>query len=164
MVGVAIMSLVMALAMPSYRAWIQNTRIRNTAESIQNGLQIARMEAIRHNATVRLLLGTGTSWTVGCVIVTATCPDPIQSHSTGEGSSTDITITSSGGSTFVFDQFGRRNTPAVGTGTATLDVDVDPAVLSAAESRQLRVTVDVSGNTRMCDPDAGVATTDPRHC
>lgn len=164
MIGIVVMSIVMALAMPSYRAWIQNTKIRNTAESILNGLQITRMEAVRHNASVQLVMGTGSAWTVGCVTVTATCPATIQSHSSSEGSATAITVTTSGGSIFVFDQFGRRTTPAVGAGTATLDVDVDPSVLSAAESRQLRVTVDVGGNTRMCDPDTGVATTDPRHC
>lgn len=164
LIGIVIMGVVMSLAMPSYRAWIQNTKIRNTAESILNGLQVARMEAVRRNVSVQLVMGTGSAWTVGCVAVTATCPATIQSHSAGEGSSTAISVTSSGGSTFVFDQFGRRTTPAVGAGTVDLDVDVDAAVLSAAQSRQLRVTVDVGGNTRMCDPDTGVATTDPRHC
>lgn len=164
MIGIVIMALVTALAMPSYRTWIQNTRIRNTAEAILNGLQVARMEAVRRNAPVQLVLGTGSAWTVGCATVTATCPATIQSRSSGEGSSAAITVTPSAGGTFIFDQFGRRTTPAVGAGTATLDVDVDPSILSAAQSRQLRVTVDVGGNTRMCDPDTGVATTDPRHC
>ena len=162
MIGIVIMSLVTALAMPSYRAWIQNTRIRNSAESILNGLQVARMEAVRRNIPVQLVFGTGSAWTVGCVTVTATCPATIQSRTAGEGSSAAITVTSSGGNTFVFDQFGRRSTPAAGSGTVTLDVDT--STLSSAESRQLRVTVDVGGNTRMCDPDTGVATTDPRHC
>lgn len=162
MIGIVIMSIVMALAMPSYRAWIQNTRIRNTAEAIQNGLQVARMEAVRRNLPVQLVMGAGSAWTVGCVTVTATCPATIQSHSTGEGSSTAITVTSSGGTTFVFDAFGRRITPAVGTGSTTLDVA--SSVLSAADSRPLRVTVDVGGNTRMCDPNTAIATTDPRHC
>jgi len=157
MIGIAIMSIVMALAMPSYRTWIQNTRIRNTAESILNGLQVARMEAVRRNVPVQLLFGTGSAWTVGCVTVTATCPATIQSRSSGEGSSTAVTVTSSGGGTFVFDQFGRRSTPAVGAGAVRLDV-------TATGGRSLRVTIDVGGNTRMCDPDTGVATTDPRHC
>jgi len=162
MIGISIMSLVMALAMPSYRTWIQNTRIRNSAEAILNGLQVARMEAVRRNIPVQLVLGTGSAWTVGCVTVTATCPATIQSHSSGEGSSAAVTVTPSAGGTFVFDPFGRRTTPAVGAGTARLDVAT--TALTATESRPLRVTVDVGGNTRMCDPSTGVATTDPRHC
>jgi type IV fimbrial biogenesis protein FimT len=155
MVGLVIMAIVLALAMPNYMTWMQNTRIRNTAESILNGLQVARMEAVRQNAPVKLVLGAGSAWTVGCVTVTAACPATIQSHSTGEGSSTAITVTSNGGVTVTFDQFGRRTTPAAGT--TTLDV-------TATGSRALRVTIDVGGNTRMCDPDSGIATSDPRHC
>lgn len=162
MIGIVIMSLVTALAMPSYRTWIQNTKIRNATEAILNGLQVARMEAVRRNDPVQFVIGTGSAWTVGCVTVSATCPATIQSHSAGEGSSAAVTVTSGGGSTFVFDQFGRRSTPAAGSGTVT--VDVATTALSAGESRPLRVTVDVGGNTRMCDPHTGVATTDPRHC
>lgn len=165
MIGIAIMAIVLALAMPGYKAWIQNTRIRNTAESIQNGLQVARSEAVRRNAAVRFVLGAGSDWTVGCVAASANCPALIQSHPTGEGSSAAIIVTPSDSATIVFNNFGAMTSPTPGVGTFTLiDIDVDPAVLPAAESRELRVTVDVGGNTRMCDPNPALAASDPRKC
>jgi len=51
-ITVAIMGILMAAAMPSIGDWISNTKVRSTAESIQNGLQRARMEAVRLNKPV----------------------------------------------------------------------------------------------------------------
>src|SRR5665647_349794 len=163
MIGITIMGIVLALALPSYKAFIQNTRIRNAAESIQNGLQLARLEAVRHNADVQFILGAASSWTVGCVTASATCPALIQRRVTGEGSSTSIIVTPApaAGTTIVFDNFGKvKPIPVPAT---QLEVDVDPAVLSAAESRELCITLGVGGNTRMCDPQLKMSS-DTRAC
>lgn len=56
MIGLAILGISMAWAMPSYRVWMQNTQIRNMAESIVQGLQQARSEAIKRNAYVEFVL------------------------------------------------------------------------------------------------------------
>lgn len=159
MIGLVIMGIVTAMAMPSYRAWIENTRIRNTAESIMNGLQKARQESVHRNAPVQFVL-SGTGWTIGCVTVTATCPDPIESKSASEGTTSSITVTPTN-TTVAFDQFGRRTTPAVASGTLTLDID--STTLPVTDSRELRITVNTGGSSRMCDPNV-VTTTDPRHC
>lgn len=168
MTGIAIMAIVMALGMPSYKAWIQNMRLRNAAESILSGLQLARTEAVRRNTSVQFVLGTGSSWTVGCPPpVTAACPDlTIQSRATGDGSSAAVTVASAAGTTFAFNSLGRRTTPAPAAGASTaINVDIDPSVLSAAESRDLRVTVNVGGNIRMCDPNVPVTVPpDSRAC
>lgn len=55
-VAVAIVAVLLALAAPSYRAWIQNTKIRSTTEAILNGIQMAKSEAVRRNFTVRFQL------------------------------------------------------------------------------------------------------------
>lgn len=172
MIGIVIMGIVLALALPSYKAFIQNTRIRNTAESIQNGLQLARLEAVRHNANVQFVLGVAPSpylWTVGCVTATATCPVLIQRSAIGEGSSASIIVTPTP-ATIVFSNFGRLCTPMTVpscpvTPATQLDVTVDPAVLSAAESRPLRITIGTigaGGSVRMCDPT--LPASDPRAC
>ena len=174
MIGIVIMGIVLALALPSYKAFIQNTRIRNTAESILNGLQLARLEAVRHNANVQFVLGVAPSvylWSVGCVTATATCPALIQRSAIGEGSSTSIIVTPTP-ATIVFSNFGRLCTPMTVpscpvTPATQLDVTVDPAVLSAAESRSLRITIgtiDAGGSVRMCDPDPTLPASDPRAC
>jgi type IV fimbrial biogenesis protein FimT len=162
MIAITIIAIFLLLAMPSFSAWLVNTRIRNASESIANGLQVARNEAVRRNASVQFVKGAGTdsSWVVNCVAVTPGCPDinAIQSRSTGEGSSADITVTPSSGNTVVFDNFGMKTTPAV----ATISFAIDTTSLSAAESRDLRVTVDAGGNVRMCDPNTTAP--DPRAC
>ena len=172
-VGIAIIAITMTLAVPSYRAWIQNTRIRTAAESIQNGIQVARAEAVKRNASVQFdLRGANSAWTI-CVkpVVPGSCPNPddaatIQSRANSEGSSSDITILSSDASPYVFNSFGTLTspTPAAADGFIRIAVDVDPAVLSAAESRNLNVIVGVGGAVRLCDPDTGLSLTDPRRC
>jgi type IV fimbrial biogenesis protein FimT len=165
MIGITVMAIVLALGMPNYSVWIQNTRLRNAAESILNGLQLARSEAVRRNTSVQFTLGAGSSWTVGCVTASADCPAAIQSRSTGEGSSTAITVAAADGTPIVFNNFGRMTAPVLGAGvnSTAINVDVDAAVLSAAQSRDLRITINVGGNIRMCDPTVADST-DSRAC
>lgn len=156
-IGIAILSIVIAMGVPSYSAWIQNAKLRNAAESILNGLQLARSEAVARNQTVRFALGAGSSWNV-CL------PDPdpdgdcvvIQSRATGDGSSAAITVTTTPPALTTI------NFSSLGQGTvATIDVDVDPAIMPAADSRNLRILVS-GGNVRMCDPN--VSAPDSRAC
>ena len=113
MIVVSVIIVLAALAVPSYRAMIQNNRIRNAAESIQNGIQLARAEAVNRNAPVQFdLRGNNSAWTV-CTspVPVDTCPDPdddttIQSRSKGDGSSADITVTPSVAGPYVFNSLG----------------------------------------------------------
>ena len=56
LIGLAILGIGMAWAVPSYTVWMQNTQIRNMADSIVQGLQQARSEAIKRNAYVEFVL------------------------------------------------------------------------------------------------------------
>jgi len=160
LIGMTIMAVVIAIGMPSYSAWIQNTRIRTAAESIQNGLQMARAEAVKRNVSVQFVLSDDAAWLVGCEAVNSTCPAIIQSRTVGEGSSGDITIESNAGYTFVFNQFGGVDTPLAPN---LLTVDVDSSV--AAADRPLRITIyRTGGSIRMCDPSSTLSSTDPRKC
>ena len=161
MIGIAILGLLMMMAMPSYAIWMTNTRIRNMAESVQNGLMKARQESVRLNAPVQLVL-TGTAWTIGCETVTANCPSNIETKSAKEGTDTAITLTASPNTaTVVFDQFGRRKTPAAASGTLTFDID--STAQASSDTRNLRIVVTTAGSVRMCDPNVST-TTDPRYC
>jgi type IV fimbrial biogenesis protein FimT len=75
MVVVAIASVLFALAAPSFSTWIQNTRIRNTAQDIYTGIQRAKAEAVQRNIQARFQLTTdlssscalstsGTAWVI----------------------------------------------------------------------------------------------------
>lgn len=82
-VGMVIIALLFALGAPSFSGWIQNSQIRTSAEAIQNGLQLARAEAVRRNTLVSFQLvsdltsgcqlsTSGTSWVVSQVVSPST--------------------------------------------------------------------------------------------
>jgi type IV fimbrial biogenesis protein FimT len=163
-IGIAIVAMVLGFGLPSYKEWIQNSRIRNAAESIVNGLQIARSEAVKRNRLVQFQFTDGSGWTVGCVAPDANCPAEIQRRYSSDGSSDAVTIVAADGPIIVFDNFGRMTAPVPAINTYTvIDVDIDPSMLSAALSRQLRIEVDIGGKTRMCDPNVAAAD-DTRRC
>lgn len=167
MIAVSILGILAALAMPSYRIWIENTRIRTAAESIQTGLQKARVEALKRNADVQFVLGANSAWSIGCVTVTASCPDPIETRVAKEGSSASISITATpaAATAAVFTSLGGVRSVAEGAATAPFTrLDIDNASLSAADSRELRILIDAGGAGRQCDPYTGLSASDPRKC
>ena len=56
MIGLAVLALLVAIGVPAFQDMIRNTQIRTTAESLVSGLQSARNEAVRRNASVRFQL------------------------------------------------------------------------------------------------------------
>ncbi len=156
MVGIAILGIVSAIAVPSYTEFIANTQIRTTTESIRNGLQLARAEAIKRNASVNFTLNhSTTAWVVGCITVTANCPATIQSKKPKDGGSGSVTVVVTGANPIIFNNLGSI--------TALSQIAVDNSAIAAAKSKDLRVRVGVGGNIRVCDPNVS-ATTDTRYC
>lgn len=155
MVTVAVLSLLMTLAVPSFAEWIQNSRIRTAAESIQNGLQVARAEAVRRNARVEFaLVGTGGGW----VVRFAGGGAAIQARSGSEGAGgVVVSAVPDDATTVVFDGLGRADNTLT-----QIDIDVPTSALPAAQSRDLRITIG-TGGVRMCDPNVS-GSTDPRKC
>jgi len=157
MIGISIMAILIAIGLPSFRSMIQNSQIRTATESIQNGLQLARAEAVRRNEQVNFILGTGTSWTVSTVAGTT-----IQSRPSSEGSvNVTVTVTPAGATTATFNALGRLANPT--TAPTQFDLDVPTTILSASQSRELRVNITSGGQIRTCDPFI-TATGDPRKC
>lgn len=75
-IAIGIISILMALAVPSYRSWVQNTKVRSTAEAILNGIQLAKAEAVRRNFTIRFQLTSSldNSCTLGTATSTSSFP------------------------------------------------------------------------------------------
>lgn len=161
MIAIAILSILIAVGLPSYSTWIRNTQVRTASESIQNGLQLARTEAVRRNTSVELVLtddaptsATVTASTTGrnWVVRTFGTNEFIQGRGRSEGSN-NTTVTG-GASNFRFDGLGRLVTPA-----ATTDIDIT----ASGSDRALKVRVWTGGQIRMCDPSIGDPT-DSRSC
>lgn len=155
----AVIAVMIALALPSYNEWIQNAQIRTAAQSITNGLQRARAEAVARNMPVAFVLGGGGAfWSVSVV----STGELIETHGAGEVSpNVTLTVLTAGGTTVTFGNLGSKvaNVPASPDITR---IDVDNSALSAANSRDLRIQVGAGGG-RLCDPNVA-DTTDPRHC
>lgn len=162
MIAVAIFGIVSVIAIPSYREWIENSRIRNAAESIQNGLQKARAQAVLYNTPVKFVLGSNSAWTISCATATtsAPCNATIEDHKAKDGASTTTTIASnpSTATTLTYSNLGARSAN-VGE---LVSVNIDSSSLSNADSRDLRVVIGTGGNARMCDPN--LASSDFRAC
>lgn len=156
LIGVAILAIVSAVAVPSYTEFIANSQIRTTTESIRNGLQVARAEAIKRNASVNFTLNSSdTSWVVGCTTTTANCPANIQSKTAKDGGSGTVTVAITGANPVTF--------TSLGSTAALSRVDIDNSSIPAAKSKDLRVMVGAGGNVRVCDPNIST-TTDTRFC
>jgi type IV fimbrial biogenesis protein FimT len=175
MIGMIIVGILLAIGIPAFSGWIQNARIRTTAESIQNGLQLARVEAVRNNTLVQFSRGAGTSsdWTIGCTTPVDRdgdgvfeCPAVIQSRSAAEGS-TNVNISATA-DVVVFNGLGRV-TPA-GTPANNIDIPSDGVCAGGAATaglnRCLRIMVSPGGQIRMCDRSASTTAVppDPRAC
>lgn len=160
-IAIAVLAILMAVGMPSFSTWIQNTKTRSTASSVLSGLQLARQEAIRNNARVQFQLAGTNGWSVGCATVTAACPAVIQSKATS--SKTPVDVTDGGVTNYVFDNMGYLRVPAIAAGTNSTAINVSNTVLAAADSRNLRILITSGGLTKMCDPKV-TDNTDLRFC
>lgn len=167
MITIAILGILVALAMPMVGDWLMNARLRNAAESIQNGLQMARTEAVRCNVPVEFVLDAAydSSWTIRFAY--AALPTPcrnaipaaqwptVQSRPAEEGSRNAVVVpTPANATTVTFDGLGRR-VAANADASAVLTrvcVDLQPATLAASRTRDLELNIEAGGGVRMCDP------------
>lgn len=158
LIGIALIGILTVIAVPAYQFWIQNVQIRNAAEGVLNGLQLARAEAVRRNALVHLIFTTGSGWTISAVLAGT----EIQARSENEGSgSAAVTITPAGADRITFNGMGWLAANDDGSPSIT-QIDVTSATVVGTEIRALRVTVGAGGVMKMCDP--AVAAGDPRAC
>lgn len=166
MIGLAIVALLLSAGVPSFATFMQNSRIRNGAEAIQNGLNLARAEAVRRNTSVRFALGAATSWTVECEIAVAdtavdtdtlpdcpgsspaaTTPSNIQARSAAEGAA-NITVTA----TQIEAATGGEAAAPVFTGSLTFNGLGRAITLPPGNNATFDITNPVGGN---CAADDG---------
>jgi type IV fimbrial biogenesis protein FimT len=183
MVGLVVVGILFALGAPSFKNWLQSAQIRTSAESILNGLQIAKSEAVHRNAPVRFQLVSdltatcapavsGTSWIVSQDDPTNACNTPasdtvvpriIQLRSSAEGSPNAVIAADV--SNIIFTGLGRLQ-PA--GSSMTIDISNTTGGTCATlgggggPMRCMRILVSAGGQVRMCDP--ALASTDPQGC
>jgi type IV fimbrial biogenesis protein FimT len=166
LVAIGIIALVIGLGAPTALTWIQNLQIRNAGEAILNGLQTARLEALRRNTTVAFEVTdpNSTAWhvcvfdltTLACAVPDIATGDPGGQANARVGVQTQFTnfnepldAGSNVPSLVAFDPFGRVS-PQSPTNIARLDVR-NPT-LTQNDERRMSIAISVAGQVRMCDP------------
>jgi type IV fimbrial biogenesis protein FimT len=156
MLTIAILGILLGIAVPNFTRWINNTKIRAGAEAIAAGMNLARTEAVRRNASVAFTLTGATGWQVG----TVTTVETIQTRGANDGSAgMTVTVTPVGATIVTFDGLGRVVANADASASITSVTVNSPTITDA---RTLTVSVGSGGNVRMCD--AGIPAPDPRAC
>jgi type IV fimbrial biogenesis protein FimT len=161
LVTLTIIGVLIMTGIPSFSTYLRNSEIRSTAESIVNGLRLARVEAVRLNANVAFTFvnsGTDSSWSINRVARTtlALVEPPIQSYTSLElGSNTVIARTPDAAVSVVFDELGRVESPSPLPTPGLQQIDIGTRV--AMDARPLRIIVDRAQGIRMCDPSPALA-------
>lgn len=167
-IGLILVGVLAALAVPSFRDWIQNAQVRTATESISEGLQYARSEAVRLNGPVawRLTSTTGGAWDIRTLNVDdLTAAATTQNRTATETSNASIAATAS---TICFNGTGQQIATAEGVCPARTQVTFDitnptgGACAPTGPVRCLRIVVRTGGQVRMCDP--ALANTDSQSC
>lgn len=154
-IALVLMAVLVTLAVPSFQTMLANAQIRTATQALYDGLQLARVEAIRRNERVLFTKGTGSDWAVtvesGAIAV--------QTRSSSEGTrQATVAVSPVGATQITFDSLGRvvPNTDTSATLTR-LDIDVPTSLIPAADSKEQRVTITGSA-VRTCDPNAAAGT------
>jgi type IV fimbrial biogenesis protein FimT len=174
MISLSVLAILISLAAPSFGEWLQSQKIRAATESILNGMQVARGEAIRRNLAVQLVIEPPTSAWTTCEATVQPCDETspaanvIQTRAHEEGTSNVVVATTPPPAIAVtFSPLGSVVANFDGSPALT-QVDVSSAVGSCVAAggsmRCLRVVVTGGGNVRMCDPTPTVVAPDPRVC
>lgn len=160
LITLAIAIILISIGVPSFKTLVANAQIKAAGQSVVDGLNLARGEAIRRNERVYFQFGTGSGWTVA-----TDAGATLQTRNQAEGSSNvSITNTPSSSTRVTFNALGRVVTNADATARiTTVSIDVPTSFLAANLSKELRVTITDGGSIRMCDPNIST-TGDPRKC
>jgi len=155
LVALVIGGILLAMALPSFSAWITGTRIRATTEGLLAGLQLAKSEATTRNTQVRFQLTTSldatcrrtttsANWVVDVVDANAAAdsvegqcnaapsdtvaPSILQLRAateTGSGA-----LVNAGADQIIFNGLGRQAPVVVGGATNAVTIDVTPITAS----------------------------------
>lgn len=160
MVTIALLSILMFMGMPTMQSWNGNLEIRNLAQSIQDGLRLAQLEATKRNATVDFVMtnddliasptnatptasATGVSWVVrqGGTFIQGKSAKIGSSHAAIAANTATYPLPTGFAGVVSFTGFGRT----------TLDKVLDLRISNPSGNRPLDVLVAPGGKVRMCN-------------
>jgi len=159
LIAVMVLIILVSLGMPSFLQMLRNAEVRAAAESIANGMQRARAEAVSKNARVQFVLGAGTdtSWTVDYVTKPVLTDPPLDARAAAEGSPhVARAVVPANATTITFNALGgvwvNPNPACPGFTNQDCTAQLTQVDFNAASGDQLlRVVVGTGGSARVCD-------------
>lgn len=183
MIGLAIVGLLLMTGVPAFSTFLQNQKLRATAETLSAGLQLARSEAVKRNGRVELVLTdddpvaagvssitastSGRNWVVRYYDPTTMFYEFVEGRSGSVGSAnldaTTVVVTAAD-AVIPFNGFGATTLGAASTIEITNPTGGACAGPSGGPMRCLNVIVSPGGQIKMCDPDSRIPSGDTRKC
>jgi type IV fimbrial biogenesis protein FimT len=155
MFAVALTGVLFGIAIPMFKQPIQNYRIKTQAESVLNGLKLARSTAVQRNENIRfeLIRPSNTSsleWNVkaerdGTLIQSSSISD--DTHTVA------FSTLPSHATVLTFNGLGTVVAPEKASSIQAINVDTGPSIVAAADRRDLSIRIFPGGMIRMCDPN-----------
>lgn len=141
MITISIVVILTVIATPSLTEIIEKNKIKTAANSMNNGIQVARSEAIKRNTSVKFNLANS-QWNV-------TSGDEIIALSQAEiGSTVEQATLPTGANSLTFNNVGMLSLDPDGLANITR------IILSSPKTEyKLWVTLSNSGASRVCNPD-----------
>ncbi len=188
MIGLVIVAIVLFVAVPAFTIFLQNQQIKNAAQTVMQGLNTARAEAIRRNAAVRFqfvsnlsagcaLANNSLAWVVSLSDPTGNCEATpgdmgtaaqiVEKRSSTEGTR-NVVVATTGGNLATFTGLGRLS----GGGMTQIDFSNSTGTCEHVDAtngtmRCMRVQIAPGGEARMCDPKVAAPVPpaiEPRAC
>jgi type IV fimbrial biogenesis protein FimT len=184
MIVITVIGVLLAVGLPEASNWIQNSKIRARSESISNGLQLARAEAVRRNTRIQLMLtnsipnaatlpalaagNTGSTTGVNWAVMTYQPTGVYTAADFVQGGGNEVTASSAAVSstdaTVIFNGLGRTDIGAANLTIQVTNPTGGACVTASGPMRCLNVVVLPGGQIRMCDPSIATGAGDTRAC
>ena len=144
LIAIAVFAILAAIAVPSYKTFIQNYRLTATAENLYSVIQAARSEAVKRNATVFVSFNTTDPWCYGvnvgsaCTCTTAsTCNLGV--HSATASGLTTLSTTGLSGTAISFE-----GTRGAASSSATI------TYTTTGGTNAMSLKIGLLGNSQLC--------------
>ena len=180
MVTLVLMSLLLGLAVPSFRVWVRNAQVRTVSDALQNGMRLAQSAALQRSRQVVFFLtndaactntiaanANGSFWSIRTVPMTAGEDAAVVQCGALADVAAGVTIT--GPAAVCFNSMGRQTENAA-TGVTSGNCALAAAgvnaynINSSGADRPLRVLLTLGGQARLCDPARALSDSAPDGC
>lgn len=124
MVTVSVLAILMAIAVPSYRGFTAQQRLRAASFDLRTDLVLARSEALKRNAAVTIQRRDSSGWQAGWKVTLDSDASTLRSHN-AVGNDVSVSVATTG---ITFGSTGRVTSPGgviqIGLGASTGSTDL----------------------------------------